>query len=66
MAVRDLFYIMIQEQFKLLVSLVGEEIKKHDSKWRNFMVLLVIEQCRMFEKKSYISKSYDINFAKVK
>lgn len=62
----DLFYIIIQETFKLVVSLVGEEIKKQDVNWTKFMVFLVLEQCRTFGKKSYVSKSYGINFAKVK
>jgi hypothetical protein len=66
MATIDLFYTIIQEQFKLLVSLAGEEIKKQDVNWRKFMMFLVLEQCRMFGKKSYVSKSYDINFVKVK
>jgi hypothetical protein len=48
------------------VSLVGEEIKKQDANWRNFMVFLVLEECMMFGKKGYVSKSYDINFVKVK
>jgi len=66
MTVRDLFYRIIQEEFKVLVSLLGEEIKKQDANWRRFMVFLVLELCRMFGKKNYVSKSYDINFAKVK
>lgn len=44
---------------------MGEEIKKQDPNWRNFMVSLVLEKCRMFGKKSYVSKSYNINFTKV-
>jgi hypothetical protein len=60
MAVIDLFYTIIQEQFKLLVSLVGEEINKQDANWRKFMVFLVLEQRRMFVKKNYVSKSYKV------
>jgi len=65
-AVRDLFYRIIQEEFKLLVSLLGDEIKKQDANFRKFMVFLVLELCRIFGKKNYVSESYNINFAKVK
>ena len=66
MAVRDLFYRIIQEQFKLSVSLVGGKVKRQNANWRKLMVFLVLELCRMFVKKSYVLKSFYINFAKVK
>jgi hypothetical protein len=53
MAVRDLFYRMIQEQFKLVVSLVGDEIKKQEANWRK-LVFLVLTLCRMLVKKCYV------------
>jgi len=45
-----LIYTIIQEQFNLLVCLVGEEIKKQDVNWRKFMTFLVLEQRRTFGK----------------
>jgi len=54
--VRDLFYRIIQEGFKLLVSLLGDEIKKQDANWRKFMVFLVLELCRMFGKKNCLEE----------
>jgi hypothetical protein len=53
---RDLFYRMIQEQFKLLVSLVGDEIQKQDANWRKFMVFLGLELRRMFSKKNCLEE----------